>query len=88
VRLLADAVASFDEHCAAGIKANRAKMRANLENSLMLVTCLNPSIGYENSAKVAHKAYDEGVSLKEACLALGFMTEDQFDNVFKPEEMV
>jgi fumarate hydratase class II len=88
VRLLADAVASFDEHCASGIKANRAKMRANLDNSLMLVTCLNPFIGYENAAKVAHKAYDEGTSLKDACLALGFMTEDQFDDVFKPEEMV
>ncbi len=88
VRLLADAIASFDEHCASGIKANRERMSFNLEHSLMLVTCLNPHIGYENAAKVAKKAFAEGTSLKEACVSLGFMTAEAFDEVCKPEEMV
>ena len=88
VRLLADAIKSFDERCASGIVANREKMDDNLHRSLMLVTCLSPSIGYENAAKVAHKAYDEGTSLREACLSLGFMTGEEFDKVFRPEELV
>ena len=88
VRLLADAVRSFDERCAAGITANRERMAHNLHNSLMLVTCLNPYIGYERAAKVAHKAFDEGCSLREACVSLGYLTEEKFDEVFKPEEMV
>ncbi|MDO4798342.1 MAG: class II fumarate hydratase [Coriobacteriales bacterium] len=88
VGLLADAILSFDEHCATGIRANRAKMQQNLNDSLMLVTCLNPHIGYENAARVAHKAYEEGTSLRDACLALGYLTGDEFDRVFKPEEMV
>lgn len=86
--LLADVIASFDEHCAAGIVANQRKMRQNLDESLMLVTCLNPHIGYERAAQVAHKAYDEELSLRDACLELGFLTAEQFDAVFKPEEMV
>ena len=88
VRLLADAIVSFDTHCACGIMANREKMHANLHDSLMLVTCLNPYIGYENAAKVAHKAFDEGTSLREACVGLGFMSAERFDEVFRPEEMV
>ena len=88
VRLLADAIRSFDEHCACGIVADRDRMRHNLHDSLMLVTCLNPHIGYENAAKVAHKAYEEGTSLREACVELGFLTPERFDEVFKPEEMV
>ncbi|MBP3883449.1 MAG: class II fumarate hydratase [Olsenella sp.] len=88
VRLLSDAIRSFNEHCAAGIKANREKMARNLGDSLMLVTCLNPHIGYENAAKVAHKAFDEGTSLRDACVALGFLTAEQFDTIFKPEEMI
>jgi fumarate hydratase class II len=88
VRLLADAIRSFDEHCACGIIADRNRMRHNLHDSLMLVTCLNPYIGYENAAKVAHKAYEEGTSLREACVGLGFLTPERFDEVFKPEEMV
>ena len=88
VRLLSDAMRSFDEHCACGIKANRERMHDNLHNSLMLVTCLNPYIGYENAAKVAHKAYEEGTSLKDACVSLGFLTADRFDEVFCPEKMV
>ena len=88
VRLLGDAIASFDERCACGITANRERMHHNLHNSLMLVTCLNPHIGYENAAKVAHKAYEEGKSLREATLELGLMTAEAFDEVFRPEEMV
>ena len=79
---------SFHNHCVAGIRANKEKMRSNLHNSLMLVTALNPHIGYENAAKVAKKAYAENISLKEACIGLGYLTEAEFDNVFHPEEMV
>lgn len=88
VTLLSDAIRSFDVHCASGIKANRERMRRNLHDSLMLVTCLNPYIGYENAAKVAHRAYEEGTSLREACVSLGFLSGEEFDRVFKPEEMV
>ena len=87
-RLLADAMDSFRVHCAEGITANRDKCRQNLHNSLMLVTALNPYIGYENAAKTAKKAYAEGISLREACVALGFLTPERFDEVFHPEEMV
>ncbi len=86
-RLLAESMESFNKNCAVGIKANKEKMKHNLYNSLMLVTALNPYIGYENAAKTAHKAYDENISLKEACVALGFLTPEKFDEVFKPEEM-
>ena len=88
VRLLADAMDSFNRNCAAGITANREKCRHNLHNSLMLVTALNPYIGYDNAAKTAKKAHAEGISLKEACVSLGFLTAEQFDEVFHPEEMV
>ena len=71
-----------------GIKANKEKMQENLHRSLMLVTCLNPYIGYENAAKTAKKAVQENISLKEACLQLGFLTEEKFDEVFKPEQMI
>ena len=87
-RLLADAMVSFDRNCAAGITADRDKCRHNLHNSLMLVTALNPYIGYDNAAKTAKLAYAEGVSLKEACVKLGFLTPERFDEVFHPEEMV
>ncbi len=86
-RLLAEAIMSFNKNCAVGIKANREKMHHNLHNSLMLVTALNPYIGYENAAKTAKKAYKENISLKEACVALGFLTEEKFDEVFHPEQM-
>ena len=88
VRLLSDAMLSFNQNCVIGIKANKEKMQENLHRSLMLVTCLNPYIGYENAAKTAKKAYQENISLKEACLQLGFLTEEKFDEVFKPEEMI
>ena len=88
VRLLSDSLVSFNNHCAAGIRPNRERMAENLHRSLMLVTCLNPHIGYENAAKTAKKAYAENISLKEACVALGFLTPERFDEVFKPEKMV
>ena len=87
-RLLSEAIVSFDKNCVSGILANKDKMKSNLHNSLMLVTALNPYIGYENAAKVAKKAYAENLSLKEACLELGFMSSDEFDKVFKPEQMI
>lgn len=87
-RLLAEGMNSFHDHCVVGIRANREKMRHNLHNSLMLVTALNPYIGYENAAKTAKKAYEEDISLKEACVLLGFLTEPEFDAVFHPEQMV
>ena len=87
-RLLSQAIVSFDRNCACGIKANREKMESNLHNSLMLVTALNPYIGYENAAKVAKKAYAEGISLKEACVALGLLSSEEFDKVFHPEKMI
>lgn len=88
VRLLAESMVSFNDNCAVGIKANKEKMHHNLHNSLMLVTALNPYIGYENAAKTAKKAYKENISLKEACVALGFLTAEKFDEVFHPEQMV
>ena len=87
-RLLAEAILSFNKNCAVGIKANKEKMHHNLHNSLMLVTALNPYIGYENAAKTAKKAYKDNISLKEACVELGFLTAEKFDEVFHPEEMV
>lgn len=87
VRLLAEAIVSFNDNCAVGIRAKKDKMHDNLYNSLMLVTALNPYIGYENAAKTAKKAFKENISLKEACVALGFLTAERFDEVFKPEDM-
>ncbi len=88
VRLMSDAINSFNKNCVVGIKANKEKMHNNLHNSLMLVTALNPYIGYENAAKTAKKAYNENISLKQACVELGFLTEEKFDEIFKPEEMI
>lgn len=86
-RLLAESITSFNKNCAVGIKANKEKMHHNLYNSLMLVTALNPYIGYENAAKTAKKAYKDNISLKEACIELGFLSAEKFDEVFHPEEM-
>lgn len=86
-RLLAESIVSFNKNCAVGIKANKEKMHHNLHNSLMLVTALNPYIGYENAAKTAKKAFKDNISLKEACVELGFLTAERFDEVFHPEEM-
>ncbi len=87
-RLLAEAIVSFNNNCAVGITANREKMHNNLHNSLMLVTALNPYIGYENAAKTVKLAFKENISLKEACVKLGFLSAEKFDEVFHPEQMV
>ena len=87
-RLLAEAIVSFNKNCAVGIRANKEKMHYNLHNSLMLVTALNPYIGYENAAKTAKKAFKDNITLKEACVELGFLTAERFDEVFHPEQMV
>ena len=86
--LLTDSILSFNERCVSGIKANRDRMSENLRRSLMTVTALNPYIGYDNAAKVAKKAYKEDISLRESCLSLGFMTAEEFDRVFRPEELI
>ena len=87
-RLLAESMDAFRERCVSGIRANREKMQENVDRSLMLVTALSPRIGYENAAKTAQKAHREGMSLKEACLALGLLTAEEFDECFHPERMV
>ena len=87
VSLLADSMRSFELHCVRGIRANRKKMDENLRRSLMLVTALAPYIGYDRAAVTAKKAYQEDISLKEACVALGFLDEETFDQVFHPEQM-
>ena len=87
-RLLSESMRSFHDNCVSGIKANRQKMHDNLHNSLMLVTALNPHIGYENAARVAKKAYAENISLRESCVSLGYLTAEDFDRVFHPEAMV
>jgi len=86
--LLADGIRSFNDHCAEGIRPNEKRIRENLNNSLMLVTALNPHIGYDNSAKVAKTAYAEGLTLKEAAVKLGFLTPEKFDEVVRPEKMI
>ncbi len=88
VRLLSDVCISFEKNCVRGIQANRQKMHENLHNSLMLVTALTPYIGYENAARVVHRAHEENLTLREACTALGYLTEAQFDEYFHPEQMV
>lgn len=87
-RLLGDACDSFDKHCAIGIEPNTPLLKRNLENSLMLVTSLNPHIGYYKSAEIAKKAHKEGTSLREAALTLGYVTNEQFDAWVKPEDMI
>ncbi|MDA1002691.1 MAG: class II fumarate hydratase [Chloroflexi bacterium] len=87
IRLLADAARSFTDHCVVGIQANEARIEQLMQSSLMLVTALNPHIGYDNAAKIAKKAHAEGSTLKEAGLALGLLTAEQFDQWVRPEEM-
>ncbi len=87
-RLLAESMESFNERCVSGIRANREKMRQNVDNSLMLVTALSPYIGYEKAAQTAQTAFREGCSLREACVKLGFLTGEAFDACFHPEQMV
>ncbi|MEG0527167.1 MAG: class II fumarate hydratase [Longicatena sp.] len=88
VSLLSDGLTSIRVHCIEGLQADEEKMNYNLHNSLMLVTALNPYIGYENAAACAKKAYKENISLKEACISLGLLTSDEFDSYIVPEKMV
>lgn len=88
VRLLADAMQSFNDHCAVGIEPNEEVLDTNLRNSLMLVTALNPYIGYENAAKIAKSAHKEGTTLKEAAIKTGLLTEEQFDQYVDPKTMI
>ncbi len=87
-RLLADVMESFNKNCVSGIRPNKEKMQQNLNDSLMLVTALSPHIGYENAAKTAKKAFADNLTLKQACVELGFLTEEKFDEVFHPEQMI
>ncbi len=87
-RLLTDVTRSFTDHCVSGIVADREKMDHNLHSSLMLVTALNPYIGYDNAARTAKLAHRENISLREACLRLGYLTAERFDEVFHPEQMI
>ena len=88
IRLLADACDSFDEHCAVGIEANDTVIQKHVDNSLMLVTALNPHIGYDNAAKVAKKAFHDNITLREAAIQLGLLTGEKFDEAVRPEKMV
>jgi fumarate hydratase class II len=88
IRLLADASRSFADHCVSGIEADRERIGQLVESSLMLVTALNPHIGYDRAAEVAKKAHSEGMTLKEAAVGLGFLTAAEFDELVRPEDMV
>lgn len=88
IRLLGDGCSNFQQHCVAGMEPDAAKMAEHLERGLMLVTALNPHIGYDKSAQIAKKAYSEGLTLREASLALGYLTEEQFDAWVRPENML
>jgi fumarate hydratase class II len=87
-RLLGDACRSFNNNCVVGIEPNHGAIKRNLENSLMLVTALNPVIGYDQAAKVAKKAFDEGITLREAAVALDLMTGEEFDRHVDPGKMI
>ncbi|KAI9142265.1 fumarate hydratase [Paraphysoderma sedebokerense] len=88
IRLLADASVSFTDHCVVGIEPNEKKIESIMQESLMLVTALNPYIGYDNAAKAAKKAHKEGTTLKESAVSLGLLTEEQFDQWVRPEKMI
>ena len=88
IRLLGDALRSFTDNCITGIEANKPRIAELMAQSLMLVTALNPHIGYDNAAKIAKKAYAENSSLKDAALELGLLTEEEFDEWVRPEDMV
>ncbi|TCK82951.1 class II fumarate hydratase [Albibacterium bauzanense] len=87
-QLIGDACVSFNDHCAIGIEPNYNGIKKHLENSLMLVTALNPHIGYENAAKIAKKAHKENTSLREAAISLGLLTDEQFNEWVRPEDMI
>ena len=87
-RLLGDGMESFRLRCVQGIRPNLPQIQRNLKNSLMLVTALNPHIGYEKAAAIAKTAYKEGITLREAAVALGFLTGEQFDAILQPEKLI
>jgi fumarate hydratase class II len=87
ITLMSDGISSFDKHCLKGIVPNRKKIQKDLSNSLMLVTALSPKIGYDKASKIAHLAFEEDISLKNAALKLGYVTEDEYDSIVKPEKM-
>ncbi len=88
IRLLGDGCQSFGEHCVSGIEPNRDRISRNLKDSLMLVTALNPYIGYDNAAKIAKKAHHDGTTLKEAAIALNLLSSEAFDEFVRPETMI
>lgn len=88
IRLLAGACRSFSDHCVQGIEPDRTRIKQHVDRSLMLVTALAPSIGYDKAAKVAKKAHQENITLKEAAVSLGFVTADDFDRLVEPSRMV
>jgi len=88
IRLLADSCRSFNDHCVVGIEPNKIQIEKHLKGSLMLVTALNPHIGYDNAAKVAKKAYQDNSTLKEAAAALNLLTPEEFDEKVRPENMI
>jgi fumarate hydratase class II len=87
IRLLADSCRSFNDHCVVGIEPNKTQIEKHVNGSLMLVTALNPHIGYDNAAKVAKKAHQENTTLKESAVALGLLTAEEFDEKVRPEKM-
>ena len=88
IQLLSDSIHSFTIHCLNGLRANQSKMEENLNNSLMLVTCLNPIIGYEKAGQASQYAFKNNLSLKEAILKLGYLTNEEFDEYVQPEKMI
>jgi fumarate hydratase class II len=88
VRLLADGASSFSDHCVVGVEPNRERIDQLVRESLMLVTALNPHIGYDKAAQIAKKAHQEGTTLRQAALSLGYVTAEQFDQWVRPETMV
>jgi len=88
IRLLADGCISFSKNCVEGIKPNIENIKLNLERSLMLVTCLNPHIGYDNAAKIAKTAYNENITLKEAAIKLNLLSAEEFDKLVRPIDMI
>jgi fumarate hydratase class II len=87
ILLLKDSVQNFEKFCVEGLKVNRKQLHAYVENSLMLVTALSPVIGYDKCAKIAHLAFEKDLSLREACLQLGYLSEEKFDQIVIPEKM-
>ncbi|MDP3366463.1 MAG: class II fumarate hydratase, partial [Pseudomonas sp.] len=88
IRLLADGCRNFQQHCVADLQPDAAQMAAHLENGLMLVTALNPHIGYDKAAEIAKKAYTEGSTLRQAALQLGYLNEEEFDQWVRPQDML